>query len=206
MRYQMPANKTKRQNGLKIQIIVCLIALVILSGIKLTQQNTLQKTKQAVRHIVTHQTDLSEIIKKGKNIFTSNEEIQAMKPISEFTNPAPKGKITTGFGVQNASNSDFHYGVDIKIPDGENVLAVADGKISEIATTQELGTYIVIKHSEEILTVYSKLNEILPSVGEKVESGQIIARANQEDNTIHFEIKRGETYLNPEEFIDFGKK
>ena len=63
----------------------------------------------------------------------------------------------------------------------------------------------MVKHSDEIFTMYAHLNEILPNVKEKVEKGQAIARANGENDTIYFEVRRGDTYLDPAEFIDFGE-
>ena len=197
-------NDLKIKSTIKWQVTICVVLLVVLSVIKLTPDDTLVKTKNAIRLILNQQTNLREEANKIKGIFTEDEGLSSMNPVSEFVNPAPEGDVVVGFGVQDAADSNFHYGVDIKIPQGQNVVAAAAGEVTEIATNEEYGSYIIITHNDEILTMYAHLNEILPDVGERVEAGKAIARPNADNGTIYFEIRRGDTYLNPSDFIDFG--
>lgn len=198
-------NDLKIKSTIKWQVTICVVLLVALSVIKLTPDDTLVKTKNAVKLILNKQTVLRDEADKIKGIFTEDEGLSSMNPVSEFVNPAPEGDVVVGFGVQDATDSDFHYGVDIKLAEGQNVVAAAAGEVTEIATNEEYGSYIIITHNDEILTMYAHLNEILPDVGERVEAGKPIARANADNNTIYFEIRRGDTYLNPADFIDFGE-
>lgn len=190
---------------LKTQVAVCILLIIVLGIIRITPDGEFLKTKNAVRLILTQNTDVIGQINKIKSAFIAEENIDAMSPVAEFVNPAPDGKISAGFGVQDAGSSGFHYGVDIKMTPSGNILSAAAGEVTEIATNEELGTYIVIKHSDEIFTTYAHLGEILPDVGEKVHGGKTIARVNDEDNTFYFEIRRNDTYLDPAEFIDFGE-
>ncbi len=199
-RYQQPL---KKEYTFKKQVIICTAILIALSFLKISPDDVFVKAKSAVILILNENTDIKKEAKKIKDFFTSDESVSAMNPVSEFINPVKGGTITKAFGAQDASVSSFHYGVDIKSAPVENVCAVATGIVSEIATNSEYGSYIIIKHSDEISTLYAHLEEILPDMGSNVEVGQAIARANKENNTIHFEIKKGDTYLNPEEFIDF---
>ena len=192
-------------SNVRKQTAVCALLLVILCVIKLTPDDVLIKTKNAIKLVLNQQTSLKNEAEKIKKIFTTDEGVVAMTPVSEFENPAPSGEVVVGFGVQDANNSQFHYGVDIKIPQGENIVAAAGGKVTEIATNDEYGSYMVIAHDGDISTLYAHLNEILPDVGEQVTKGKAIARANKENNTVYFEIRHGETYLNPADFIDFGE-
>ena len=208
MRYRQPLRNqanTNYKSSFKAQLYICALLLLVLSVLRFTPDDNFVKTKNAVKIVITQQTNLIEEFNKLKSIFTTEENMDALKPVSNFVNPAPGGEVTANFGAQDAQNSQFHYGVDIKMQQGSDVLAAASGEVTEIATSQEYGTYIIIKHSNEIFTLYAKLNEILPDVGEKVESGKPIARANAENNTIHFETRRADTYLNPADFIDFGE-
>lgn len=200
--YKRPTIKTQKSIFSK-KITICALSLIILSILKITPDDVFTKSKNAVSLILNHHTDIKEEATKIKDFFTKDSSLAAMNPVSEFVTPAKGAHITKGFGVQDANTSSFHYGVDLKIEPDENICSVASGEILEIATNEEYGSYIVIKHSDEISTLYAHLNEILPDVGSRVEAGQAIARANTENNTIYFEIKKGDTYLNPEEFIDF---
>lgn len=204
MRYTKRPAVSKSGSTIKFQVIVCSVLLVILSIIKMTSDDVLIKTKKAVSLILTEQTNLTEEFNKLKSFFSEEEGISEMNPVSDFVNPAKGSEVVKKFGVQDAQESGFNYGVDLKVEKGQNIVAVAKGEISEIATNQEYGTYILIKHSDQIFTLYAQLNEVLPNIGETVEQGQTIGRANSETNTFHFEIKRKDTYLDPAEFIDFG--
>ncbi len=206
MRYTRKNIPSKTGNTFKFQLIFCAVLLVAASIVKMTSDDVLVKTKKAITLILTEQTGINKEFEKVKSIFLTDDSIESLNPVSEFMSPAEKCSIVKGFGVQDAEESGFNYGVDLKVNKNENILAVADGEITEIATTKEYGTYILIKHSDELFTMYAQLNEILPDVGEKVSKGQTIGRANEETSTIHFEIRRNDTYLDPTEFIDFGEK
>lgn len=199
-RYHQPL---KKEYTFKKQVIICTAILIALSFLKISPDDVFVKTKSAVNLILNENTDIKEEAKKVRDFFTSDESVSAMNPVSEFVPPSKNCVIIKPFGVQDASSDTFNYGIDLKIEANENICAVASGEVLEIATNSEYGSYIIIKHSDEISTLYAHLEEILPDVGAPVEKGQAIARANKENNTIHFEIKKGDTYLNPEEFIDF---
>lgn len=192
-------------SSLKARTAVCAVALAVLCGVRFTPDDKMTKTKNAVKLILTQQTYLKSETEKIKNIFINSGELDGMNPVAEIVNPVPEGKIAVSFGAQDAADSDFHYGMDIKTSENRNVSAAASGKVTEIATNDEYGTYMIITHSGEISTLYAQLNEILPDVGESVTAGQPIAKANADNGMVHFEIRRGETYLNPSDFIDFGE-
>lgn len=199
-RYQPPV---KKDYTFKKQLIICTTLLIGLSFLKISPDDVFVKTKSAVNLILNENTNIEKEVKKLSDFFTPDASISAMKPVSEFISPSKDCVIVKPFGVQDASSDTFSYGIDLKIEENENVCAVAVGEVTEAATNTEYGSYIIIKHSDEISTLYAQLDEILPDIGSTVEAGQAIARANKENNTIYFEIKKGDTYLDPQDFIDF---
>jgi len=204
MRYRSYDKESKYKSSLKWQAAVSAVVLTVLCIVRFTPDDTLIKTKNAIKLIITKQTDIKLQAQSVKNIFDSKDELAVMNPVADFVNPAPDGKLSVGFGVQDATDSKFHYGVDIVFEKTGNVLTVAEGKVTEIATNDEYGSYVIVTHSDEISTLYAGLDEILPDVGETVPAGKTIARVPQND-TLHFEIRRGDTYLNPADFIEFGE-
>lgn len=199
-RYQSPA---KKESTFKKQLLMCTVILITLSFLKLSPDDVFVKTKSAVSLILNENTDIKKEAKKLKDFFTTDASVSAMKPVSEFISPSKDCIIVKNFGVQDANSDTFSYGIDLKIKEGENICATASGKVTEVATNTEYGSYIIINHSDEISTLYAQLDEILTDIGSNVEAGQAIARANKENNTIYFEIKKGDTYLDPNDFIDF---
>lgn len=205
-----PRRKSANNSGIVgkfvSELLICTVIFLILAMIRIYPEGKLTPVKNTVSLIVTQNIDIKDAVQKLKKILIPDGGIKAMNPVAEFTNPVPNGEIIKGFGVQDASGGKFHYGIDIKSKSETNVCACASGEVVEIATNQELGAFITIKHSDEIYTTYANLGEIIPDVKEKVSAGQAIARVNGENRTVYFELKRNDTYLNPEEFIDFGGK
>ena len=184
------------------QIFISILLAIALCVVRFMPEGDVTPVKNTVKLILNQHTDLKEEAEKIKRIFVEDEATETLSPVANFVNPAPGGVISAGFGVQNADNDSFHYGVDISLSQGESVLAASDGEVTEIATNETLGSYIVIKHSKEVFTTYAHLGEILPDVGEKVKAGRPVARSD--NRAIYFEIKCRDTYLDPAEFIDFG--
>lgn len=184
------------------QALICILILMFCVLIKLYPGESFEKAKNSVQLIITHNTDFKAEFEKLKSNFKKDESLETLNPVSGLAAPST-GKIVKGFGLQDASGSGFHYGLDISAGETENIVAANDGEVTEIATNAEYGSYIIIKHSEEITTLYGSLNEILPNVGDKVTKGQPIARAGGENSTFYFELRRGDTYLDPTQFIEF---
>lgn len=195
-----------RESGLKqtfaTQVLICILILMFCVLIKLYPGESFKQAKNSVALIVTHHTDFKAEFEKLKSFFLKDEALETLSPVSTLTAPS-SGKIVKGFGMQDAQNSSFHYGLDITADETENIVAANDGEVTEIATNAEYGSFIIIKHSEEITTLYGNLNEILTNVGDKVTKGQPIARAGGENNSFYFELRRGDTYLDPTQFINF---
>lgn len=194
------------EGGLKqtfaAQVLICILILMFCVLVKLYPGENFEKAKNSVQLIVTQNTDIKAEFEKLKANFKKDESLETLNPVSGMAAPS-SGKIVKGFGIQDASGSGFHYGLDLSCGETENIVAANDGEVTEIATNAEFGSYIIIRHSEEITTLYGQLNEILPNVGDKVTKGQAIARAGGENSTFYFELRRGDTYLDPTQFIEF---
>ena len=63
------------------------------------------------------------------------------------------------------------------------------------------GKYIVINHDGSYNTVYANLSEIRVSVGQTVQSGNIIGTIHNSDNKLHFQIDFEGKPENPLNFL-----
>ena len=68
----------------------------------------------------------------------------------------------------------FHHGVDFAGATGTSVLAAADGKVVLADTLNIRGRTTVINHGWGLYTAYAHQNSIQVSLGEQVNSGQVI--------------------------------
>lgn len=184
------------------QTAICLLLLIFCILLRFSPESAYVKTKRSILSIVNTNSDIKAEWQTLKDRLKKEEEISTLSPVSDMAAPT-NGKIVKGFGAQDASETDFHYGVVLSCEENENILAANDGKVTEIATNSEYGSFVIIEHGEEIATLYGNLNEIFPNVGEKIEKGQPVGRP-ENGESFYFELRRGETFLDPSEFISFG--
>lgn len=71
-----------------------------------------------------------------------------------------------------------------------------------------MGNVVVISHEDDVTTYYASLEEVAVEVQDEVEQGQTIGTAGKNifgsDNGthVHFELRKAEAIINPEEFIN----
>jgi murein DD-endopeptidase MepM/ murein hydrolase activator NlpD len=98
-----------------------------------------------------------------------------------------------------------HDGVDIKALLGTDILAVASGVVASIHTnpdTHNYGIHVRINHGDDWQTVYAHLERETVAVGQQVDGGAIIGKADSTGNSsgthLHISLKRlGHTYTDP---------
>ena len=96
-----------------------------------------------------------------------------------FVLPA-KGPISGVYGSQRILNGkprSPHYGIDIALPKGHEVVSPMDGIV--LFTNNDLyysGGTIIIGHGQGLTTSYLHLSKILVTVNDKVRRGELIGR------------------------------
>lgn len=99
-----------------------------------------------------------------------------------------------------------HMGIDISSPVGTPVKASSDGRVIYSGNTiKGYGNLIILRHSEEYVTIYAHNQINLVEEGDWVEKGQIIGRVGQTGRAsgshLHFEIRRNNKALDPLLFL-----
>ena len=110
-----------------------------------------------------------------------------------------KGTVASPFGARGGVR---HDGIDIRADEGAPVKAAADGKV--VYSSDDLrgyGNLIIVKHKDDIYTVYSHNKKNLVDAGDDVDAGDVIATVGNTGNAtgyhLHFEIRKGKKVLNP---------
>lgn len=120
-----------------------------------------------------------------------SQQANLLKPIKDFP-----GKITQHFGDPWSANlKKQHTGLDIAIPAGTEVYAIADGEIMATGLLDKSGSwakYIDLQHdSGGLCSAYLHVDPLV-NVGQKVRAGDVIARtANISAKHLHFNIWNG---------------
>lgn len=141
----------------------------------------------------TYQKQLAELQAQQEEIAKEVDDIEA-KLRGDFDQsliPTPgKGelgyplatlKMTQGYGnVPGACKlykSCFHNGVDYGAPLGTPILAAEDGEViaASVATSKlQYGYYVLIKHNNNLTTLYGHMSKIATVKGAQVKRGQVI--------------------------------
>ena len=114
------------------------------------------------------------------------EELEPLQPTPQkekWIMPC-KGVITSNFGKRKApvpNASTFHNGIDIGVPTGTPIKAIADGVIVAAGKAKGYGNWVAINHGnvngKQVTSEYGHISSWLVRVGQKVTQGQIIAKA-----------------------------
>ena len=96
----------------------------------------------------------------------------------EWLFPVEGGVISSVFGERTSpifGSEEVHNGVDIAVPEGTAVKAVADGKIVTAGISDSYGNYIVEEITPEYSALYAHLSKHEISEGAEVKKGDEIA-------------------------------
>lgn len=156
------------------------------SSTTVSRPATETKTATESNKSTTVLTETKESIAMGKN-FESNK--------GKLPWPVLKGSITEGYGKNAhptlANVYTNNNGVDIGAPKNAQVRSVFEGEVTSVLNIPGAGKVIIIKHGN-YRTVYSNLQEVFVSVGDKVSTKQAIGSLLPDDDgglsTAHFEI------------------
>lgn len=118
------------------------------------------------------------------------------------------GTVTDGFGYRDHpidGDMRFHYGVDMEANSGDVICSFADGTVTAVGESSDLGKYITVLHGNGYTTLYAHCSRITASSAQQVKAGDPIAEAGDTGRTtgphLHFEIHRDTTYLNPVYYV-----
>lgn len=107
------------------------------------------------------------------------------------------GVVTQEMIQTHESDTKTHYGIDIAVPIGSDILASASGQVVFAGHTTELGNLIVVYHGNEYFTYYGHNESIVVKPYQQVQSGDVIAKSGDTGESsgphLHYEIwKEGE--------------
>ena len=93
-------------------------------------------------------------------------------------------------------------GIDISAAAGTPVKAAADGTVAAITTDTAQTPIIVVRHADNLLTVYAGVDGITVKKGDTVSRGQSIAKVRAgTPSFLHFEVRRGVDSTDPVAFL-----
>ena len=106
------------------------------------------------------------------------------------------GTLTSAYGLRHRGGLDFqvHRGVDIDVPTGTPVRAMAPGTVTFAGTQRGYGRVVMVDHGSGVRTVYAHLSEIRAETGQRLRGRPVIGLAGTSGSStaphVHFEVIR----------------
>jgi len=120
----------------------------------------------------------------------------------------PKPVISSGFGWRKnpfTMKSEFHAGIDIIGRTGTRVVAPAAGVVINQGHDRWLGNFLVLKHKEDLKTIYGHLHKASVKQGEAVQRGDVIGLVGNTglstSSHLHYSVVKGDRAVNPLHYI-----
>lgn len=119
-------------------------------------------------------------------------------------------RYTSGFGVRKdpfTGRSAGHNGLDMAAPKGTPIYAAEAGVVVYAGYYSGFGNTVMIKHNEQITTLYAHIREggIKVKVGQKVAKGTKIAEVGSTGrstgNHLHFTVYRNDVAVDPAPYL-----
>lgn len=129
--------------------------------------------------------------------------------VSKFSMPHP-GYITSPYGYRRRFRR-MHKGVDLKLNIGDTVRAAFDGRVRIINYERRgYGKYVVVRHTNDLETVYGHLSGYLVEPGQYVHAGDPIALGGNTGRStgphLHFETRYMGYPINSCAIFDFANQ
>ncbi|WP_291237696.1 peptidoglycan DD-metalloendopeptidase family protein [Gemmobacter sp.] len=132
--------------------------------------------------------------------------------------PAPKPVADLGATRSTASGAKFgmpvsgqiirgyskgrNDGIDIGASAGTSVAAAGDGTVAAITKNTDGVPILVIRHADNLLTVYGGIDAVAVSKGATVKRGQSIAKVRAGSPAfLHFEVRKGFDSVDPTKYL-----
>lgn len=122
--------------------------------------------------------------------------------------PVRGGYISSYFGMRPDpfnGRVELHSGLDIAVPYGTAVHAVAEGMVTFAGVRRGYGKVVEIDHGNGYMTRYAHNGKLLVHPGERVSVGQVISRVGMTGRTtgphVHFEVWYKGRVVNPLAYV-----
>ncbi|KUJ82006.1 LysM peptidoglycan-binding domain-containing M23 family metallopeptidase [Ruegeria profundi] len=137
-----------------------------------------------------------------------DEVIAPAEPAPDVTAEAPTNQSSAALGLPVTGTIIRTYekgkneGIDIAAAPGAAVKAAEAGTVAAITADADQVPIIVVKHSNDLLTVYANVDKITVKKGDRVRRGEQIASLRGGDNSyVHFEVRKGFEAVDPEPYL-----
>lgn len=164
----------------------------------------LETQSQRIAQLSRDEKGLLDLLAKLRDIFADiPAQVNNARPIETLRGRLPwpvRGKIVAGFGASdNADQSN--QGVLIAASIGQQVRAVAHGRVVYADWLRGYGLLLIVDHGDGYLSLYGGDETLLKDVGDWVDAGDVIATSGDSGGRktpgLYFELRHQRKPLDP---------
>lgn len=119
---------------------------------------------------------------------------------SRFQKPV-EGPVARPYSPQPGAKKND--GIDFAVPAGTAVKVAEDGTVALVSESLGgLGTIVLVRHANELMTIYGRISNVTVKKGDVVKRGQVIGVVATADNPMmHFEVRKGTESVDPTPYL-----
>ncbi len=130
--------------------------------------------------------------------------------VAKFHMPTDPTRVTSPYGYRRRFRR-MHRGIDLKVQVGDTIYATFDGRVRIVKNQgrrKGYGLYVVIRHNNQLETVYGHLSRFLVEENQDVKAGDPIGLGGNTGRStgphLHFETRYMGYAINPAAIFDFA--
>nr|WP_153666045.1 peptidoglycan DD-metalloendopeptidase family protein [Shewanella intestini] len=167
----------------------------------LTQiQRTLSSKGAQLEQLQIEEASLKQIVTNAMQVAKSSPSMSGLTTRRGSLKWPTKGRVTKKFG--SLRSGQIHWkGTILSAPEGQNINAIAPGKVIYSDWLRGFGMVMVIDHGKGYMSLYGHAQALLREVGDAVSKGESIGlvgrSGGQTEPGLYFEIRHKGQAVNP---------
>ena len=149
----------------------------------------------------------TEIVVDASENSSTGPVLKEIEFDADFESNPVQGEVSMNFGKREhpiTKEVKEHNGIDIKAPEGTDVVTSITGTVTDVGFDSEKGNYIVVENGN-VKTLYAQLASTSVKKGDKVTAKQSIGTVGKTGNAtgahLHFEMMVDGEYVDPASFM-----
>ncbi|WP_254694225.1 peptidoglycan DD-metalloendopeptidase family protein [Sulfitobacter sp. SK012] len=140
----------------------------------------------------------------AKPLVKSTAPAKPVADVGKVSKPVASAKLVipvTGTIIREYSKGK-NEGINIKASPGSPVKAADTGTVAAITKSADNVPIVVLRHADNLLTVYANVTDVSVKKGDNVARGQSIAKLRSgSDAFVHFEVRNGFDSVDPGPYL-----
>jgi len=180
--------------------------------------NQLKEQRRQVKHLERDESRLSRLVEELRKLLAAaparlrNDKIpepgaadNSLSGLKKGLRLPIRGELANRFGAQRSDGGPPWKGLFIRSPAGQEVRAVAPGRVVFADWLRGFGNLLIIDHGKAYLTIYGNNESVLKQVGDSVSTGDAVATVGASggnmESGLYFEIRHEGKAFDPMRWV-----